>query len=112
MTAPRSDPREPTPSYLSTPEQIVAAVTTVAALVTIILPWQLDADGIALWLPVLLGAAAFALTWVVTIRVVIRRSGDPASRPPPEVSRRRRIIASVALLVGIVAISIRLFVLD
>ena len=104
--------REPTPAYLSTPEQFVAAVVIVVALLAVVLPWQLDLDGLALWLPVALGAVAFVVTWVVIIRLLLRRSADPAAKPAPEVSRRRSLIASLALLLGAVAIAIRLFVVD
>jgi hypothetical protein len=110
--AERPGGREPQPAYLSTPEQFTAAVVIVFALIAVILPWQLDADGAALWLPVILGAAVFIGTWVVLIRTLLRRSRDPASRPAPEVSRRRSLIASAALLVGALAIATRLFLLD
>lgn len=102
--------REPTPSYLSTVEQFIAAVVIVGALLAVFVPWQLDVAGMARWLPVIGGVVVFVATWVVAVRVVLRRRRDPGAKPAPEVSRRRQRIASIALLVGAIAIAIGMLI--
>jgi len=108
----RGAERKPAPVYLSTPEQFGLALITVAGLLGLVLPWQLGATGPALWLPVVGGAAMLAVGWALGIRAVLRRARKPASRPRPEVSRRRRAITVVAFLIGVVAISARLLLFD
>lgn len=103
--------REPSPALLSTPEQFIIAFVVVVALITMILPWQLDVEGTALWLPVALGAVAFVAAWAAMGWLVYRRSRSPEG-PPPHVSRRRNRIAVAALLVGAAAVATRLFIVD